>query len=117
MICGDVLHNYLAAYEKVPYNDLRYLYGDIMYGGHITDQWDRRTNRTYLEVLIIPKILEPTMQLTLAPGFRSPDPQKHDREAYRRVIEEKLPPEQPQMFGLHPNAEIGYLTTLGETLF
>lgn len=21
------------------------------------------------------------------------------------------------MFGLHPNAEIGYLTTLGETLF
>jgi dynein heavy chain len=57
------------------------------------------------------------MQLTLAPGFKSPDPQKFDREAYRKYIEEKLPPEQPQMFGLHPNAEIGYLTTQSETLF
>jgi len=57
------------------------------------------------------------MQLTLAPGFKSPDPMKFDREAYRKYIEEKLPTEIPQMFGLHPNAEIGYLTTLSETLF
>jgi dynein heavy chain len=57
------------------------------------------------------------MQLTLAPGFKSPDPLKFDREQYRKYIEEKLPIEQPQMFGLHPNAEIGYLTTMSETLF
>ena len=56
-ICGDVLQNYLAKYEKVPYEDLRYLYGEIMYGGHITDNWDRRTNNTYLEVIIRPEIL------------------------------------------------------------
>merc|ERR1712178_499003 len=55
--------------------------------------------------------------MTLAMGFRSPNPTKHDRGAYERYIEEKLPPESPQMFGLHPNAEIGYLTTLGDTLF
>ena len=87
-----------------------------MYGGHITDGWDRRTNNSYLSVLIRPEILQ-QMQLTLAPGFKSPDPLKFDREAYRKYIEEKLPPEQPQMFGLHPNAEIGYLTTQSETLF
>jgi len=115
-ICGDVLHNYLSKYEKVPYADLAYIYGEIMYGGHITDDWDRRTNNTYLEVLIRPEILQ-QMQLTLAPGFKSPDPLKFDREAYRKYIEEKLPPEEPKMFGLHPNAEIGYLTTQGETLF
>jgi len=115
-ICGDVLHNYLTKYEKVPYADLAYIYGEIMYGGHITDGWDRRTNNSYLHVLIRPEILQ-QMQLTLAPGFKSPDPQKFDREAYRKYIEEKLPPEQPQMFGLHPNAEIGYLTTQSETLF
>lgn len=57
------------------------------------------------------------MQLTLAPGFKSPDPVKFDREAYRKYVEEKLPPEIPQMFGLHPNAEIGYLTNQSETLF
>lgn len=57
-ICGDVLHNYLSAYDKVPYDDLKYLYGEIMYGGHITDDWDRRTNNTYLEVLIQPAIMQ-----------------------------------------------------------
>jgi len=115
-ICGDILHNYLAGYEEVPYEDLQYLYGEIMYGGHITDDWDRRTNNTYLKVLIKPKIME-NMNLTLAPGFRSPDPTKFDRAAYVRYVDEKLPIEIPQMFGLHPNAEIGYLTNLGETLF
>jgi len=28
-----------------------------MYGGHITDAWDRRTNKTYLDVLIKKDIL------------------------------------------------------------
>lgn len=115
-ICGDILHNYLTKYEKVPYADLQYLYGQIMYGGHITDNWDRRTNETYLKILIRPEIMS-NMQLTLAPGFRSPDPSKNDRSAYSKIIEEKLPAESPQMFGLHPNAEIGYLTNVGETLF
>ena len=87
-----------------------------MYGGHITDDWDRRTNRTYLEVIIRPEIMT-QMQLTLQPGFKSPDPAKFERQQYATYIEEKLPVEQPAMFGLHPNAEIGYLTQLGETLF
>ena len=33
---------------QVPWTDLRYLFGEIMYGGHITDDWDRRLCRTYL---------------------------------------------------------------------
>jgi len=115
-ICGDILHNYLSNYEQIPYADLQYLYGEIMYGGHITDNWDRRTNATYLKVLIKPEIMK-GMNLTLAPGFRSPDPAKFDRSAYIKYVEEKLPVEIPQMFGLHPNAEIGYLTNLGEKLF
>jgi dynein heavy chain len=64
-ICGDVLHNYLSKYEKVPYQDLCYIYGEIMYGGHITDDLDRRTNNTYLQVLIRPAIMD-NMQLTLS---------------------------------------------------
>lgn len=47
LISGDlnisvsVLYNYLEANAKVPWEDLRYLFGEIMYGGHITDDWDR----------------------------------------------------------------------------
>jgi len=87
-----------------------------MYGGHITDNWDRRTNSTYLEVLIKPAILQ-GMNITLAPGFRSPPQDKYDRTMYENYVTEKLPPEDPRMFGLHPNAEINYLTNQGEDLF
>lgn len=55
--------NYLQNYDVVPWADLRYLFGDIMYGGHITDGWDRRTNSTYLEVLIKPELLQPHFNL------------------------------------------------------
>jgi len=114
-ICGDVLHNYLSKYEKVPYEDLQYIYGEIMYGGHITDDLDRRTNRTYLKVLIQKELLN-NMNLTLAPGYRSPNPTKLDRQKYVEFAE-TLPPETPNMFGLHANAEIGYLTAEGDTIF
>lgn len=110
-----MLHNYLSNYEHVPYEDIRYIYGEIMYGGHITDNWDRRTCATYLQFIIRPEILR-NMQLTLGPGFRSPDPEKYDREDYARFLEERLPAEQPLLFGLHANAEINYLTDFSETV-
>lgn len=114
-ICADVLQNYLAKYDQIPYDDLRYIYGEIMYGGHITDGWDRRTCATYLKVLIKPELLQSTFQM--APHFKSPDPAKHDYDAYKNYIETKLPVETPLMFGMHPNAEIGYLTQQCETIF
>jgi len=49
-ICANVLRNYIDNNETVPWADLRYIFGEIMYGGHITDFWDRRTNNTYLSV-------------------------------------------------------------------
>ena len=113
-ICADILDNYLEKYDEVPYADLRYLYGEIMYGGHITDGWDRRTCNTYLQVLIKAELLT---GMALAPQFRSPDPSKFDYEAYSRYIEDKLPIESPPMFGMHPNAEINYLTATGERIF
>ena len=57
------------------------------------------------------------MPLTIAPGFRFSDPNRFDIAAYERYVDEKLPAEDPRIFCLHPNAEIGYLTNLGETLF
>ena len=56
-ISVDVLYNYLEANSKVPWEDLRYLFGEIMYGGHITDDWDRRLCRNYLETFINPDMV------------------------------------------------------------
>lgn len=52
-----VLYNYLEANSKVPWEDLRYLFGEIMYGGHITDDWDRRLCNAYLEELMQPDLV------------------------------------------------------------
>jgi len=56
-ISVSVLYNYLEANSKVPWEDLRYLFGEIMYGGHITDDWDRRLCISYLEELMQPELV------------------------------------------------------------
>merc|ERR1712232_1228917 len=112
-ICANVLESYIENNSKIPWEDLRYIVGEIMYGGHITDAWDRRTNNAYLSVLLEPDMLKGK---NLAPGFPVPpmDASFQDIEEY---IGTKLPAETPQLFGLHPNAEIGYLTTTQQYVF
>jgi dynein heavy chain len=34
--------------EAIPWNSLKYLIGEAMYGGRVTDDWDRRVLMTYL---------------------------------------------------------------------
>ncbi|CAL8281941.1 unnamed protein product [Merluccius merluccius] len=109
----NVLYNYLEANAKVPYDDLRYLFGEIMYGGHITDDWDRRLCRTYLEEFIQPEMVEG--EHYLAPGF--PIPGNTDYNGYHQYIDDALPAESPYLYGLHPNAEIGFLSQTSEKLF
>lgn len=113
-ICANVLQAYLEANPVVPWDDLRYIFGEIMYGGHITDAWDRRTCNSYLSVLVNDQLFN---GLELGPGFRSPDPSSLDYEGYLTYVEDKLPQDSPTMFGLHPNAEIGYLTNWTASIF
>lgn len=60
----------LSLSVQVPWDDLRYLFGEIMYGGHITDDWDRRLCRTYLSEYVQPEMLDG--EVSLAPGFMIP---------------------------------------------
>ena len=84
-----------------------------MYGGHITDDWDRRLCKFYLEELMKPEQLDG--ELMLAPGFSIPP--NSDYNGYHNYIDSQLPPESPHLYGLHPNAEIGFLTATSEQLF
>ena len=113
VISSNVLYNYLEEKPQVPWEDLRYLFGEIMYGGHITDDWDRRLCNVYLEELMSPEQLEG--ELMLAPDF--PSPPNMDYKGYHEYIDTKLPSESPHLYGLHSNAEIGFLTTISENLF
>lgn len=54
-------------------------------------------------------------ELNLAPGF--PAPPNLDYSGYHSYIDTCLPQESPHLYGLHPNAEIGFLTMTSEHLF
>lgn len=54
-------------------------------------------------------------KLALAPGFVVPS--NLDYEGYHNFIEEMLPHESPVHYGLHPNAEIEFLTVTSDSLF
>ncbi|XP_076257481.1 dynein beta chain, ciliary-like [Rhynchophorus ferrugineus] len=112
-ISVSVLYNYLESNNKVPWEDLRYLFGEIMYGGHITDDWDRRLCRSYLLNYMQAELIEGDLQF--APGFFAPP--NMDYPGYHRYIDDRLPPESPYLYGLHPNAEIGFLASTSENMF
>lgn len=113
MISTDVLFNYLETFAKVPWTDLRYMFGEIMYGGHISDDWDRRLCSSYLDVYIREEMLEAGFEY--APGFQAPP--TSDYKDYHRYIDDNLPAESPNLYGLHPNAEIGVLSKMAEKMF
>lgn len=112
-----VLNNYLNANPgKVPWDDLRYIFGEIMYGGHITDDRDRRFCSTFLDNLMNESLLEEPELFPFVDRecFRCPAPTQYDR--YAEFIQEG-PPETPMAYGLHPNAEIDFLTKQCQALF
>ncbi|GAB9467560.1 hypothetical protein Gpo141_00004900 [Globisporangium polare] len=60
-----VLKNYMEnAPARVPWQDLRYLFGEIMYGGHIVNELDRLVCGTYLSYFLRDELLE---ELSMVP--------------------------------------------------
>jgi len=101
--CSQCCVNYLENNSKVPWSDLRYLFGEVMYGGHVFNDWDRRLTSTYLETWLNDTLLD---QLNFFPGFPSPGPL--NIKGYNEYIDETFPPESPACFGLHSNAEVAF---------
>lgn len=131
LICSSaVLRNYMeSAPAKVPWADLRYLFGEIMYGGHIVNDFDRLLCKTYLDFFMKEDLLDEkglypyvddgapgvSQSAALAEEFHAPS----TALPYDKVlehIEDTLKTETPTAFGLHPNAEVGYRTAVSDTL-
>jgi len=51
----------------------------------------------------------------LCPGF--PAPPDLDYIGYHSYIDERLPSESPCLYGMHPNAEIEFMTATSDALF
>ena len=73
-ICCDEQNSaMLTTRLQVPWEDLRYMMGEIMYGGHIVEDWDRRLAGAYLQHLFQDSLLDgrdllPTFSFRPAPA-------------------------------------------------
>jgi dynein heavy chain len=114
------LQNYMEnAPVKIPWTDLQYIFGDIMYGGHIVNDFDRLMCKRLLEFLMKDNLLD---EGALNPY---PDTEKDNFKApststsFNRVLEhiENEMKETPLAFGLHSNAEVGFRTKQSDALF
>ncbi|XP_011694340.1 PREDICTED: dynein heavy chain 10, axonemal [Wasmannia auropunctata] len=116
-VCIAILDTYLTKAlatkeSKVPWNSLKYLIGEVMYGGRVIDSYDRRVSYTYMDEYFGDFLFDEFQPF----HFYKNDivdyviPPEGDRDDYLRFIKELPLVGSPEVFGLHPNAEIGYFT-------
>ena len=56
-VSENLLSLYLDGYDETPWDALKYLIAGINYGGHVTDDWDRRLLMTYINDLFTDSVL------------------------------------------------------------
>lgn len=116
------LQNYMdnTGGGKIPWQDLKYIFGEIMYGGHIVNDFDRLLANEYLNFFMKEELLDEMEMYPFAEdekgiSFMSPAPTTFDK--YIDHIDNKMTQDTPIAFGLHPNAEIEYRTQQSNEVF
>ena len=67
--CSYVARYHNEVGDRVPWQDLRFLFGEVIYGGHITDTFDRNLLNTYLETFACDELLS---GFEILPGLHTP---------------------------------------------
>jgi dynein axonemal heavy chain len=97
--------------EMIPWNSLRFLIGEAMYGGRVTDAMDRRVLMTYLSEYMGDFLFDDYQPFFFSRhSFDYKIPEWGAMEVYKKMVETLPLDNSPQVFGLHPNAEIQYNT-------
>lgn len=116
------LQNYMenSGGGKIPWQDLKYIFGEIMYGGHIVNDFDRLLANEYLNFYMKEELLDEMEMYPFAEdekgiSFMSPAPTTFEK--YIDHIDKKMTQDTPIAFGLHPNAEIEFRTQQSNEVF
>lgn len=99
------LQIFLNQYEDVQFEALRYLTGECNYGGRVTDAWDRRTLNTILSRFYCPELLEDE-EFFFDSEKKHKLPPDGDCESYIIFTQAMPLVVSPEVFGMHPNADI-----------
>ncbi|DBA95316.1 TPA: Dynein heavy chain cytoplasmic [Trebouxia sp. C0006] len=111
------------AYENgddgLPWGTLRYLIGEAMYGGRVSDSFDRRILITYLDEYLGDFLFDAFQPFYF---FKNDSveykiPELGDRNSYVAAIEALPLVQTPEVFGLHANADISYYTSATKALW
>lgn len=104
-ISQTILSIYLDEYPVTPWDALKYLVAGVNYGGHVTDDWDRRLLTTYINQCFNETALNtPLYRLSTLPTYYIP--KDGSLESYQDYITILPNIDRPEAFGQHPNADI-----------
>nr|CCC93687.1 unnamed protein product [Trypanosoma congolense IL3000] len=102
--CVTQIRMFLDKYEEVPYRVIKELCGNIHYGGRVTDDWDRRTLNTLLEGFVHPDVMKDDYKFSPSGTYYSIP--VGTQRSYVEYVESWPLGTNPEVFGLHENADI-----------
>ncbi|XP_025195967.1 dynein heavy chain 2, axonemal [Melanaphis sacchari] len=104
-VSENLLSIYLDEYEETPWKALKYLIAGICYGGHVTDNMDRRLLDTYISQYFNEDAINtPHYKLSSLSSYFIP--RDGDLQMYRSYIDTLPIVDRPEIFGQHGNAEM-----------
>ena len=104
-VCENLISLLLDDYSEIPWDAMKYLIAEANYGGRVTDDWDRRVLRSYINHYFCDAAIStPNFRLsTMAQYFVPEDGQL---SSYREHVLAMPNSDKPEVFGQHPNADI-----------
>ena len=89
-------------FQGVSWNTVRYMLGEVQYGGRVTDDYDKRLLNTFGRVWFGEVMFADSFEFYV--GYKIPKCKRI--EDYLAFIDELPLVDSPEAFGLHPNADI-----------
>mmetsp|Transcript_30720 Transcript_30720/g.59916 ORF Transcript_30720/g.59916 Transcript_30720/m.59916 type:complete len:4305 (+) Transcript_30720:116-13030(+) len=105
LISKRQLKMFLNTYEETPIVALRYLVGQLNYGGRVTDEWDLRTLNMILNDMFCEQILGDEYVFTSGGEYHAPVAGA-DCDDMRQYINDLPAVDDCEVFGLHDNVNI-----------
>ncbi|XP_041462810.1 dynein heavy chain 5, axonemal-like [Lytechinus variegatus] len=94
--------------KGISWNTVRYMFGEVQYGGRVTDDYDKRLLNTYCKVWFSEDMFSDKFKFYT--GYTIP--KCRTVEEYRTAIDSLPLTDSPEAFGLHPNADITFSTNM-----